>query len=63
MGQLLHGSARRTAVLRRAIQQGQESIAKPAKRYDLNPKPWQNGRSGRMSKRPRWGRSSPAPPC
>jgi transposase-like protein len=38
MGQLLHGSARTTAALRRAIQQSQESIAKLAKHYDLNPK-------------------------
>jgi transposase-like protein len=38
MGQLLHGSARTTAAVRRAIQRSQESIAKLAKRYDLNPK-------------------------
>jgi hypothetical protein len=38
MGQLRHGSARTTAALRRAIQQSQESIAKLAKRDDLNPK-------------------------
>jgi transposase InsO family protein len=38
MGQLLHGSARTTAVVRRAIQQSQESIAKLADRYDVNPK-------------------------
>jgi transposase InsO family protein len=38
MGQLLHGSARTTAALRRAIQQSQESIAKLARRYNLNPK-------------------------
>jgi transposase-like protein len=38
MGQLLHGSARTTAAVRRAIQHSQESIAKLAKRYDLNPK-------------------------
>jgi transposase-like protein len=38
MGQLLHGSARTTAAVRRAIQQSQESIAKLAKRYALNPK-------------------------
>jgi transposase InsO family protein len=38
MGQLLHGSARTTAAVRRAIQQSRESIAKLAKRYDLNPK-------------------------
>src|SRR5262245_34435019 len=38
MGQLLYGSARMTAAVRRATQQSQESIAKLAKRYDLNPK-------------------------
>jgi transposase-like protein len=38
MGQLLHGSARTTAAVRRAIQQSQESIAKLARRDDLNPK-------------------------
>jgi hypothetical protein len=38
MGQLLHGSARTTAAVRRAIQQSQESIATLAERYHLNPK-------------------------
>jgi transposase-like protein len=38
MGQLLHGSARTTAAVRRAIQHSQESLAKLAARYDLNPK-------------------------
>ena len=38
MGQLLHGSARTTAAVRRAIQQSQASLAQLAKRYDLNPK-------------------------
>jgi transposase-like protein len=38
MGQLLHGSARTTATVRRAIQQSKESLAKLAARYDLNPK-------------------------
>jgi ribosomal protein L17 len=38
MGQLLHGSARTTAAVRRAIQQRQESLATLAKRDDLNPK-------------------------
>jgi hypothetical protein len=38
MGQVLHGSASTTAAVRRAIQQSQESIAKLAKRYHLNPK-------------------------
>jgi transposase InsO family protein len=38
MGQLLHRSARTTAAVRRAIQQSPESLAKLAKRYDVNPK-------------------------
>ena len=38
MGQVLHGSARTTKAVRRAIQASQESIAKLAERYDLNPK-------------------------
>ena len=38
MGQVLHGSARTTKAVRRAIQDSQESIAKLAERYDLNPK-------------------------
>jgi hypothetical protein len=38
MGQLLHGSARTTATLRRTIQNSQESLAHLAARYDLNAK-------------------------
>jgi transposase InsO family protein len=38
MGQLLHGSARTTAAVRRAIQHSQGSLATLAKRYDLHPK-------------------------
>jgi transposase-like protein len=38
MGPRVYGSARTTSAERRAIQQSQESIAKLAKRYDLNPK-------------------------
>jgi hypothetical protein len=38
MGQLLHGSARTTAVVRKAIQQSQETSKALAKRYDINPK-------------------------
>ena len=38
MGQLLHGSARTTAALRRTIQHSQESLARLAARYDLNAK-------------------------
>lgn len=38
MGQILHGSARTTEAVRRAIQNSKESIAYLAKRYGLNPK-------------------------
>lgn len=38
MGQVLHGSARTTEAVRRAIQDSQESIARLAERYGLNPK-------------------------
>ena len=38
MGQILHGSARTTAAVRRAIQHSQESLRALAARYDINPK-------------------------
>jgi hypothetical protein len=38
MGQVLHGSARTTAAVRRTIPQSQESLNTLAERYDLNPK-------------------------
>ena len=38
MGQVLHGSARTTAAVRRAIQQSQESLNTLAERYAINPK-------------------------
>lgn len=38
MGQILHGSARTTEAVRRAIQHSQESIRALANRYGLNPK-------------------------
>ena len=38
MGQVLHGSARTTAAVRRAIQQSQESLKVLAERYGINPK-------------------------
>ena len=38
MGQLLHGSARTTAAVRRAIQHSQESLMVLAQRYGINPK-------------------------
>jgi transposase InsO family protein len=38
MGQVLHGSARTTAAVRRAIQHSQESLNRLAERYSINPK-------------------------
>lgn len=38
MGQILHGSARTTAAVRRAIQHSQESLTVLAQRYGINPK-------------------------
>lgn len=38
MGQILHGCARTTAAVRRAIQHSQASLRSLAARYDLNPK-------------------------
>jgi len=36
MGQILHGSARTTEAVRRAIQYSQESLRVLAKRYGIN---------------------------
>src|SRR5215210_7763717 len=38
VGQVLHGSARTTEAVRRAIQHSQESVRALAKRYGINPK-------------------------
>src|SRR3712207_3598670 len=38
LGQVLHGSARTTAAVRRAIQHSQASLRTSAKRYGVNPK-------------------------
>ena len=38
MGQVLHGSARTTAAVRRAIQHSQESLRALARRHGVNPK-------------------------
>ena len=45
MGQILHGSAKTTEAVRRAIQDSKASIASLASQYDLNPKTvhkWKN---------------------
>ena len=44
MGQILHGCARTTAAVRRAIQHSQESLLKLSKRYGINPKTVQKWR-------------------
>jgi transposase-like protein len=38
LGQILHGSARTTAAVRRAIQHSQESLIALSKRHGINPK-------------------------
>jgi len=38
MGQVLHGSARTTAAIRRATQHSQESMRALSRRYGINPK-------------------------
>src|SRR3954465_574289 len=38
MGQVLHGSARTAAAVRRAIQHSQESLRSLARRHGINPK-------------------------
>ena len=38
MGQILHGSATATGVVRRAIQRSSDSLRALAKRYGINPK-------------------------
>ena len=48
MGQILHGSARTTEAVRRAIQHSQESLRALAKRHGINPKTvakWRQRRS------------------
>src|SRR4051794_14037171 len=44
MGQVLHGSARTTAAVRRAIQHSQESLRALAKRHGVNPKTVSKGK-------------------
>jgi hypothetical protein len=61
MGQLLHGSARTTAAVRRAIQHSQESLAKLAACMTSIPRLSRNGRNGRMCMMRRWGRNSRIP--
>ena len=60
MGQILHGSARTTAAVRRAIQDSQESLRTLAKRYGINPKTVQKWRK-RATVEDR--KTGPSKPC
>ena len=63
MGQILHGSARTTEAVRRAIQHSQESLRALAKRYGVNQKTvarWKKRSSASMS---RTGRRTRTPRC
>lgn len=55
MGQLLHGCAKTTEAVRRAIQNSQESLNKLSKRYAINPKMLLNGRKEALFKMFPWG--------
>ena len=58
MGQVLHGSARTTAAVRRAIQHRQESLNTLAERYASIQRPWRSGSGARTCMMRRWGRST-----
>ncbi len=45
MGQVLHGSARTTEAIRRAIQHSQESLRQLSRRYGINQKTVASGTS------------------
>lgn len=57
MGQILHGCAKTTETIRRAIQNSKESIAKLSRYYNLNPKLSLNGENGLLPKTLIWVRS------
>ena len=59
MGQVLHGSARTTAAVRRAIQDNQESLRTLAKRHGINPKTVAKWRQRRTLADHKTGRKEP----
>ena len=59
MGQVLHGSARTTAAVRRAIQQSQESLRALAKRHGINPKTVAKGKKRTSADDQRTGPKTP----
>ncbi len=54
MGQILHGSARTTEAVRRAIQHSQEGLKVLAARYGINEKTVAKWRNGTLSMMRRW---------
>lgn len=58
MGQVLHGSARTTETVRRAIQHSQESLNALAERYGVNPKTVAKRKKRAFVHVLRWGRRS-----
>src|SRR5918998_816137 len=59
MGQVLHGSARTTAAVRRAIQHSQASLRALAKRYGINPKTVAKGKRRTSAADQRTGPKAP----
>ena len=58
MGQILHSCAKTTEAVRRAIQNSQESIAKLAVHYNLNPKTVVKWKNAHLSRTLQWVQSS-----
>ncbi len=61
MGQVLHGSARTTEAVRRAIQHSQESLRALARRHGINPKTvakWRKRSSAAAPTGPKQARST-----
>ena len=63
MGQFLHGSARTTEAVRRALQLRQESVRALARRYGVSPTTVQKWRKRETTTDARWGRRSRARGC
>jgi hypothetical protein len=55
MGQVLHGCARATAAVRRALQHSQKSLHELAEQYGSTQRPLPSGRSGALPTMLRWG--------
>jgi hypothetical protein len=56
MGQVLHGFARTTAAVRRALQHSQKSLHELAEQYGINPKTVAKWKKRGFATMLRWGR-------